>query len=153
MRRLELTRFARSTLYQLLFGFGEAILDLVRDIPSDPDTDLDPARRSPSAAAGKQEQSVGIDDDTTRSMIAQLDRFRWKVDLKVERARQLRAADRSWMGVPTSSDPYVKIQLGSQTHKTKPMNKTLDPVWNQCYELELGAGFGAGLTDKVRLTV
>eukprot|EP01043_Picozoa_sp_COSAG02_P044386 COSAG02_NODE_3961_length_5981_cov_175.988949_4_plen_122_part_00 len=119
----------------------------------DSDTDLDPAKRSSSTAAGEQEPSISIEDDTTRALIAQLDRFKWKVDLKVERARQLRAADRSWMGVPTSSDPYVKIQLGSQMHKTKPVNKTLDPVWNQCYELELGAGYGAGLTDKLRLTV
>ena len=57
------------------------------------------------------------------------------------------------MGVPSSSDPYVKIQLGNQMHKTKPVNKSLDPVWNQCFELELGASYGAGLTDKLRLTV
>ena len=143
-------RFAPSTVRQLLFGFGEAILEMVRDVTSDSDA----AQSSPSAAAGRQEPTpVGIEDDTTRAMIARLDRFQWKVDVKVEKGRQLQTADRSWMGVCSPSDPYVKIQLGSQMHKTKLVAKTLNPVWNQCYELELGEGYGAGLTDKVRLTV
>ena len=123
---------------------------MVRDVTSDSDA----AQGSLSAAAGRHEPTtVGIEDDTTRAMIVPLDRFPWKVDVKVEKGRQLQTADRSWMGVGSASDPYVKIQLGSQMHKTKPVANTLNPVWNQCYELELGEGYGVGLTDKVKLTV
>ena len=133
-------------------------MDQMRDPPSDSGAGVDSPKRFPGDAAAKQvrakqAQIVGIEDVATRAMITRLDRFKWKVDVKVERARRLRAADTSWMGMPTSSDPYVKIQLGNQLRETKPVQENLNPVWNQCYELDLGHGHAASLNDKVRLTV
>ena len=144
---------------QLGFGFGEAVVDLVREMTSNSGSGAGTASSSATAAAaaadavGTQRRTVGIEDSATQEMIAQLDRFEWKVDLKIERARKLRVADVTWMGASGSSDPYVKIELGDQIRKTKTVKKNLNPSWNQYYEFGVGKAYGAGLTDKVRLTV
>ena len=50
----------------------------------------------------------------------------------VIRGRNLTAMD---SGV--SSDPYVVVQVGSQTKKTWPKLKTLNPEWNEKMEFKI----------------
>eukprot|EP00741_Cyanophora_paradoxa_P020869 tig00021318_g20147.t1 len=49
-----------------------------------------------------------------------------------------------------TSDPYVKGELGSQTHKTEHKNNTLEPSWNEALVFDLrGVALGETLTLSV----
>ena len=52
--------------------------------------------------------------------------------------RVTRAADRGG-----TSDPYVKLSLAGQQHKSKTIKKTLDPVWNEHFALPSDDGSDA----------
>jgi phosphatidylserine decarboxylase len=45
-------------------------------------------------------------------------------------AKELTAADKSG-----TSDPYCVLKLGTEKRETKPVKKTLNPVWNTTFEL------------------
>lgn len=47
----------------------------------------------------------------------------------LQRASDLKAADRNGY-----SDPYVKLSLAGQSHKSKTIKKTLNPQWNETFE-------------------
>ena len=47
----------------------------------------------------------------------------------LQRASDLKAADRNGF-----SDPYVKLSLAGQSHKSKTIKKTLNPQWNETFE-------------------
>ena len=56
-----------------------------------------------------------------------------KLVVTILRAEGLLAKD--WGG---TSDPFVELYLGSQFRKTKVIDKTLSPVWNETFELDVG---------------
>lgn len=126
---------------------------MVRNESNNSGADLKSTKRSARKPAGQQEQTAGIEDATMRAMIAQLDDFEWKVDVKVKRARQLRPVHTLWKGASSSLDSYVKLQLGGQKCRTKTVKQNLNPVWNQCYAFDFGTDHECSLTDNVRLAV
>ena len=58
-----------------------------------------------------------------------------EVEISVIRGKDLVAKDSSGVfGKKKSSDPYVKIFFGGKNHgKTKTIDKTLAPEWNENY--------------------
>ena len=50
------------------------------------------------------------------------------LSVKVQRADGLKAADSNGL-----SDPYVKLLLGKEKHKTKTIKKTLSPTWDETF--------------------
>ena len=63
-----------------------------------------------------------------------------QVDIIVVEGRGLVAKDGSGIfSKKKSSDPYVKIYFGGKNHgKTKTIDKTLSPRWNETYSIKLG---------------
>ena len=56
----------------------------------------------------------------------------------VHSASGLMAADRAGMfgtGALTSSDPYVKVTVGSDSRRTRTIKKSLEPVWEDSFTL------------------
>ena len=139
------------TLAAVCFGFGEAAVELAQERLFG---------TAPPAADGAVAARCGvaIGDDATRELIARLSRLEWRVSVKVERARRLCAGDTwfgdTWFGGGASSDPYVRVELGDVVHRTSTVKQRLDPVWNECFEFELGSRRGgASLEDSVKLGV
>jgi hypothetical protein len=54
----------------------------------------------------------------------------------VLRARNIRTANRSLMGA-SSRDPYITLRVGKQVKQTKVQKKTLQPEWDETFELLL----------------
>ena len=54
--------------------------------------------------------------------------------IKVVEGKQLQAEDFNFVGKPTS-DPYVKITVGAEKFKTAVKNGTLNPIWNEIFEV------------------
>ena len=68
-----------------------------------------------------------------------------EIDCTVVAGRGLVAKDRSLFG-KKSSDPYVVISCGKRTlGTTKVVDKSLSPVWNQTFKLNLDAKAAARL--------
>ena len=68
-----------------------------------------------------------------------------EIDCTVMAGRDLVAKDRSLFG-KKSSDPYVVIMCGKRTlGTTKVVDKSLNPVWNQTFKLNLDAKAAARL--------
>jgi len=138
------------TLAAVCFGFGEAAVELAQERLF--------GTAPPAAEAAVAARGVAIGDDATRELIARLSRLEWRVSVKVERARRLCAGDTwfgdTWFGGGASSDPYVRVELGDVVHRTSTVKQRLDPVWNECFEFELGSRRGgASLEDSVKLGV
>ena len=59
------------------------------------------------------------------------------ITLKILEGRKLVAKDRSLLGKRTTSDPYVEVFLGDKNygHKTKVIEKTVDPKWNESFKI------------------
>merc|ERR1712110_590927 len=53
------------------------------------------------------------------------------VRVVLKRGEKLKSADSNGF-----SDPYVKLQLGPQQHKSKTIKKTLDPQWDESFEFK-----------------
>ena len=52
-------------------------------------------------------------------------------------ARDLVAMDTYMMGlVKDKSDPYATLRVGTRHFKSKTIKKTLNPTWNEVYEVE-----------------
>jgi tellurium resistance protein TerZ len=62
------------------------------------------------------------------------------IEIEIIQGRDLVAKDRNVIGIRSSSDPYIKV-FGGKTPlgRTKTIMKTLNPVWNEKFELILGA--------------
>ena len=56
--------------------------------------------------------------------------------VKVTQARGLKAMDSAMFG-KGSSDPFATLKCGGRVEKTKVIKKTLAPVWNEEFRLEL----------------
>jgi hypothetical protein len=56
------------------------------------------------------------------------------VHIEIFSAKQLRAADRNGL-----SDPFVAISLGSSSRKTTVKKKTLNPTWNEKFQLPISS--------------
>jgi hypothetical protein len=68
-----------------------------------------------------------------------------KLRLDILDAQDLPAADRNG-----KSDPYAKFELnGVEIHKTKTQKKTLNPTWNEFFEVEIPSRTASNLTVKV----
>ena len=68
-----------------------------------------------------------------------------EIDCTVVAGRGLVAKDRSLLG-KKSSDPYVVISCGKRRlGTTKVVNKSLSPVWDQAFKLNLNAKAAAHL--------
>ena len=68
-----------------------------------------------------------------------------EIDVTIVAGRGLVAKDRSLFG-KKSSDPYVVISCGKRTlGTTKVVDKSLSPVWNQAFKLNLDAKAAARL--------
>jgi hypothetical protein len=57
--------------------------------------------------------------------------------ISVLRSRDLIAADRGIMGIRSTSDPYIRLYAGGKSRQTKVVMKTLNPEWNEHFELLL----------------
>jgi tellurium resistance protein TerZ len=62
------------------------------------------------------------------------------VEVEIIQGKNLVPKDRNLMGKKKSSDPYIKV-FGGKTPlgRTKTIQKSLNPVWNEKFELILGA--------------
>lgn len=62
------------------------------------------------------------------------------VEVEIIQGKDLVPKDRNLMGKKNSSDPYIKV-FGGKTPlgRTKTIQKSLNPVWNEKFELILGA--------------
>mmetsp|Transcript_21387 Transcript_21387/g.35394 ORF Transcript_21387/g.35394 Transcript_21387/m.35394 type:complete len:597 (-) Transcript_21387:73-1863(-) len=70
------------------------------------------------------------------------------ITVEVLKGRDLIAKDRNVFGKRTTSDPYVKVQVGRQSvGKTKVVSKTLSPVWNQSFQYKIGADSASHLVQ------
>jgi tellurium resistance protein TerZ len=68
------------------------------------------------------------------------------IKVEILKARDLIAKDRNVFGKRTTSDAYVKVQIGKQTlGKTKVIPKNLNPVWNETLQWKVGADSAAHL--------
>jgi Ca2+-dependent lipid-binding protein len=56
-----------------------------------------------------------------------------KLIVQVIEARDLLAMDNNGF-----SDPYVKLQVGKQRAKTKVINKSLNPIWDEEFSFRVG---------------
>ena len=63
------------------------------------------------------------------------------VRVVIKGAKYLEGKDISLFGKKTS-DPYATVTLGVQTFKTKYINKTLNPEWNEAFELIVDSADG-----------
>ena len=63
-----------------------------------------------------------------------------EIVINVIKGRNLVAKDSSGLfGKKKSSDPYVKIFFGGKKFgKTRTIDKTLNPEWNETYNIKLG---------------
>ena len=66
-----------------------------------------------------------------------------QLDLKIVQACDLPAADRGG-----TSDPFVQVSVARHKVRTKTVKKTLNPEWNEQYEMK-----DVVLTDNVRITI
>ena len=74
-----------------------------------------------------------------------------KLTIKVRQAKALRDADTFG-----HSDPYVKLEFLGHTMKTKSLENTADPVWEEAFAFEVPAGKAAAATaggDDVDINV
>lgn len=75
------------------------------------------------------------------------------VNIEVVKGRDLIAKDRNMMGKRTTSDPYVKVHIGSQPLGiTKVVKKNVSPVWNESFQYVLGADSAAHLLQQSSLS-
>lgn len=64
------------------------------------------------------------------------------VRVHVLEAQELKAMDMAMMGlVKGKSDPYAVLKVGNQHFQTKTIQKTLNPRWNEVYEVMANACF------------
>lgn len=56
----------------------------------------------------------------------------WMVHVELISGHRLAIRDRSG-----TSDPYVKIRLGNQRHKTRVISRDLNPVWNESFSFTI----------------
>jgi hypothetical protein len=54
-----------------------------------------------------------------------------KLTVTVMEGRALRAKDQDWMGKSVSADPFVKVTLRGEAHKTETVRKDLNPKWSE----------------------
>jgi hypothetical protein len=98
--------------------------------------------RTPGGAGGgsdgdDQGEVAPIVDEGMRDVVERMDSFDWVIDVNIECARALRAADPPWFWQDASSDPYCLAEVigGQQRHKTKTRSRDLNPQWNEKFEL------------------
>jgi Ca2+-dependent lipid-binding protein len=62
------------------------------------------------------------------------------IEVEIIQGKDLVAKDRNVLGKRSTSDPYIKV-FGGKTPlgRTQTVMKTLNPVWNEKFELILGA--------------
>ena len=73
------------------------------------------------------------------------------IKIEVYRARDLIAKDRNLLGKRTTSDTYVKVQIGNTlVGKTKVAPKTLNPLWKSEFSYVLGADSAAHIFEQQR---
>ena len=62
------------------------------------------------------------------------------IEIEIIQAKDLIAKDRSLYGKRTTSDPFVKVYcLNKLLGKTRTVHKNVSPVWNENFQLSLGA--------------
>ena len=129
------------------FSFGGRLTRVLRELTSaDDDVESDDENEGPEL--DDAEEGPPIDDAETRRLVAQLDKHKWAVDLRIDRARSLNAADAAWFWQAASSDPFCKVQLGQQIRRSKTVYRDLNPEWNQTFELA-----SSSLRQALRITV
>ena len=68
------------------------------------------------------------------------------VAVAVVRARIDRTAGSGGGGAPPLPDPYVLLEAGGRSHKTRPLRKTLAPAWNECFQVKAAYPLALRLT-------
>ena len=62
-----------------------------------------------------------------------------EIDVSILQGKDLVAKDKNIVGKRTTSDPYVQVyHEGKLQHKTKHVEKTLNPKWNESFKIHTG---------------
>mmetsp|Transcript_9249 Transcript_9249/g.38033 ORF Transcript_9249/g.38033 Transcript_9249/m.38033 type:complete len:913 (+) Transcript_9249:141-2879(+) len=64
-------------------------------------------------------------------------KIEYKPDESILLVQVVEARNLAPKGIGGTSNPYIKVQMGKKKKKTKTMNKTLQPVYNELFEFKL----------------
>ena len=99
-----------------------------QSVADDPSA-LQSAAGQPAVAVGGQQPASDPAASQRNAKSEEWARSTGTLQVELLRATDLKAMDRNGL-----SDPYVKLQLSGQKHRSKTVKKTLNPTWHERFE-------------------